>query len=436
MRLWHIWQGQNKFCCNGWLLLPGRPLNPLGAALLIIGIAVVFALTELPRVFLYSSSFGVLTICIFLLFFIVGFWGFLQTLASDPGVLPRRDVLALLTATPDGATEMQRVVEMYCSLFREPGTSGANGPTPMSVEATLDHFERVAQSCEGSPQQAELFWTQLMADPRLGHLRSCNTCKIRRPPRCSHCRHCDNCILNFDHHCFWVGNCVGARNHRSFVAFLICHGVCATLLAIIAFVDVCSLLAEVVRSGIVNKDVRAQVLVVGPLVIVAVLVCIGCFCSVKGRSQSTIATILALVATITVGGSWVLFGVFVHPLPWEPALNVFFTGIAATLLLSTTWVQLFNLGRGLNVKQAHVQLPRQARTGKGVRTFTWSNLMDFFTRATPASLVLSQLTLDDADHNSGEEYDDEGEDDVDFDEGRYLCASSRSSRSVGSREGG
>ncbi|XP_071697891.1 probable protein S-acyltransferase 12 [Rutidosis leptorrhynchoides] len=52
-------------------------------------------------------------------------------------------------------------------------------------------------------------------------LSYCRSCRNGKPPRCHHCSVCQRCVLKMDHHCVWVVNCVGARNYKYFLLFLL-----------------------------------------------------------------------------------------------------------------------------------------------------------------------------------------------------------------------
>ncbi|KAG7343009.1 DHHC palmitoyltransferase [Nitzschia inconspicua] len=54
---------------------------------------------------------------------------------------------------------------------------------------------------------------------RVNQYRFCDRCQVWQPPDGVHCPECNVCVAGYDHHCVWMGTCIGKRNYRQFVLF-------------------------------------------------------------------------------------------------------------------------------------------------------------------------------------------------------------------------
>ncbi|XP_020563032.1 palmitoyltransferase ZDHHC18 isoform X4 [Oryzias latipes] len=175
-RKWEVFPGKNRFYCGGRIMAAQQsgvlPLT-LGLILVTTGLFFIFDCPFLVKHL--SSCVPAVGAVLFVFVFIT----LLQTSFSDPGILPR--------ATPEEAADVERQIDS--------SGDSSYGPPPRTREVVINQ--------------------------QVVKLKYCFTCKMFRPPRTSHCSLCDNCVERFDHHCPWVGNCVGKRNYRFFYTFIV-----------------------------------------------------------------------------------------------------------------------------------------------------------------------------------------------------------------------
>ncbi|XP_068343821.1 protein S-acyltransferase 10-like isoform X3 [Pyrus communis] len=121
-------------------------------------------------------------------------------------------------SSPGFVVDAMRTVNESNTIFRK--ASGiSKQPAPSKTGSVVVTVERnqLGRSLLGNNATS---WTKLVMDlyPPGTSVRSltCSYCNVEQPPRSKHCHDCDKCVLQFDHHCVWLGTCIGVGNHCKF----------------------------------------------------------------------------------------------------------------------------------------------------------------------------------------------------------------------------
>ncbi|CAD8134234.1 unnamed protein product [Paramecium pentaurelia] len=236
--LYQIWQTQNKIFCNGKLLTVSENHKLLASVSFITIPSFLFYIFMSPE-FAKSGQNGYTIVFVLIQITIYVFLWFAVCL--DPGIIPN------IRPEYEMNEELLDVPQKY---------------------SKIDY--RFIMDLKMFIIKAHQF-----------KLKYCSTCAIYRPVRASHCPSCDNCVVRFDHHCSWIGQCIGRRNYIYFYFFLM-----SVSFKLIFVFGVClSYIVDESKKRSVSmetSDAISETLANNPISIILVIYSFGFSCFVIG----------------------------------------------------------------------------------------------------------------------------------------------------------
>eukprot|EP01095_Lingulamoeba_sp_RSL-Kostka_P003647 TRINITY_DN1461_c0_g1_i1.p1 TRINITY_DN1461_c0_g1~~TRINITY_DN1461_c0_g1_i1.p1 ORF type:complete len:387 (-),score=69.81 TRINITY_DN1461_c0_g1_i1:108-1268(-) len=184
-------------CCNRGISGPNRFTFRQAVIMIIIPLILMFTLV-IPLYFLFLPFIGILVYLIYIFLGSISLINLFKAAYTDPGILPKStfpEPVDYKEPSKDDKNHENQTEDLSEETNEKEELIGYNDSIKMPIKVIYIHGRKIK-------------------------MKFCDTCQIYRPPRASHCRMCNNCVDRFDHHCVWIGNCVGKRNYNYFIAFV------------------------------------------------------------------------------------------------------------------------------------------------------------------------------------------------------------------------
>ncbi|KAF8398176.1 hypothetical protein HHK36_017106 [Tetracentron sinense] len=179
-RLYQVWNGSNRFFCGGRMIFGPDVASLFLSALLIGGPAIAFCIQMHAKIKSKDLVHRYLVLVVGSIVTILDLMFLFLTSGRDPGIVPRN-------SRPPETDEAFDLTT--------PSMEWVNGRTPhLKIPRTKD----------------------VIVNGHSVKVKYCDTCLLYRLPRTSHCSICNNCVQRFDHHCPWVGQCIGITTYENF----------------------------------------------------------------------------------------------------------------------------------------------------------------------------------------------------------------------------